>query len=145
MLCAGVGSQGAGSVENRLFCQMLLFFKRFGLVPNVLGPGINWDSKRARGLDSQIINSSNQPKVASFSPIAAPGVPNNPILGSIFLPPARNTDIMIQILPASLIHKDSTGVIDEFISDCDFAGDWASLVDLIHHVKFALEGAVLAH
>lgn len=108
-------------------------------IANILGPSILWRCPRACPLNAEVIDAPDEPKIASFAPVAAPGIADDPILHSIFFSPAIDADVMIFSQPASLIVEDASGVVEEFISDCHGASDWSALIDFIHDCCFSLE------
>jgi hypothetical protein len=111
----------------------------------VVGPSVAWDCPAASRFNTQIVNSSDQSEISLFSPIASPGIPDNPVLGPILLTPSDHTDIMIQLLPASLINKDTRSVINQVLSDSNGTCDWPTLIDLIHNIQLPIHKPILTH
>lgn len=125
------------------FFGRFIFRGEFGLVPLIFGPGIGRDSPRAISFNVEVVDSSDKSKGSSFSPVRAPGVPDNPIFGSIFFSPASDTNIMIFLKSSGFINEDASSIIFEFGSDSDCAGDGSSLEDFVHHVGFSFNQSIL--
>lgn len=69
----------------------LCFFSlRLCLIADVLGPSVLGNSPGAVVLDVEVVDAPNQPEVAAFAPIAAPRVPNDPVLDSVFFAPSSH-------------------------------------------------------
>lgn len=115
------------------------------LVSDVLGPSVGRRCPRAIVLDAQVVDASNESESAVFSPVSAPGIPDNPIFDSVFLSPASHADIMVFFNSAGVVDEDASSVVPERVGDCERASDWSSLIDLVDHCSLALHSAELFH
>lgn len=125
------------SVQRKFWLGLFGFW--LGFISDIFGPGVRRSGPWAGALNAEIVNSSNQSEISSFSPIAAPRVSNNPKFDSIFLPPSHNWNIVIQLFSASLVVEDSSSIVDQLLGDCNGAGNWSSLVDLVYHVALSAD------
>lgn len=105
-----------------------------GLVPDVLSPSVGGSCPWASALNTEVILSSDQSEVSSLSPVASPGVSDNPIFSSILFTPTSDWDIVVKFLPSGFIVEDTSGIVDKFSSYRDGTGDGSSLEDFVHHV-----------
>ena len=94
-------------------------------------------------LNSQIVDSSDESEGSVLTPVAAPGVADDPVLGSIFLSPASHADVVVLLHAASLVIENTARVVPELIGDGEGAGDGSALVDLVHHGSFSLDESEL--
>lgn len=106
---------------------------RFGLIPNILGPCINRHGPRAIPLNIQVISPPNDSEHAPLAPVASPGVSHFPVLGAILLSPPQHRHLVIPVHLTRRVDEYPASVVDELVGGCDAAGDWAALVDLVHH------------
>ena len=75
--------------------------------------------------------------------MVAPRVPDRPVLLTILDTIADNRDGVDQLLIASVITVDSTGVIFECRRHCDSTSNGSSLIDFVHHGFLTRDGTVL--
>ena len=84
------------------------------VIPFISAPCIFGHSPRTIAFDSKVINSSNQFKISTFSPIAAPWISDDPIFDSIFLSPTCNTYVMVIAFFSRLVDKNSPCIVVKF-------------------------------
>ena len=114
----------------------------FGFISDILCPSISWSGLWTWTLDTEIVDTSDQSEVSSFTPIASPWVSNNPIFSSVFYTPSSNGDIMVKTFASCIVNEDSTGVIEKFRRDSDNTTDWTSLEYFIDDVCFTINKSI---
>ncbi len=128
-------------LERALFIQRLL--RGFGLISDILGPGVGRDGPGAVSLNVKICDSPDDSEEPTFAPVNSPGVSYDPVLGSIFFSPSKHWYLMIKVFFSSGVNENATSVIDEFICSSDSARNGSALVDFVHHAVLAWNVAVL--
>ena len=114
-----------------------------GLVHLWVGPGVLWGGPVASLLDGDVVGASADSEETTFSPVLSPRVTHTPELLAVLLTIADDGDGVHLLLVASLVAVDATCVLLEGLWDGDSAGDWSTLVDLLHHFRLSLHGAEL--
>ena len=113
-----------------------LWFLNGGLrfISNVFGPCIDWCCPWAGALDSKVIDASDESEISFLPPVCSPRISNDPVFSSVFLTPSSYCNIVVLIFSSSFIIKNSSCVIQKFLSDCDNTTDRASLINFVHDV-----------
>lgn len=52
---------------------------------------------------------------------------------------------MVDFSGVGVVDEDSTGVVEELLSNSHSADNWSSLVDFVHHLGFSRDLSVLAN
>jgi hypothetical protein len=120
----------------------LLFRGKLGFVSDIFSPSVSWNSPRTISFNVEVVDSSDESKGSSFSPVGPPRIPDDPILSPVFFSPTSDTNIVIKFNSSSLINEDARSIVSKVVSNCDSASDWSSLVDLIHHISFSLQSTI---
>ena len=117
-----------------------------GLVPHLVGPGVDWGGPGAVGLDGDVVDATAHAEEAFFSPGGAPGVTDVPELLAVFIDaPADDGDQVDELLIASIITVDTTSVLFEGLWHGNVASDGTTLVNLLHHLLLSVVVAELVN
>ena len=132
----GLGIANRVGTVSAVVCWVVLLSVS-GLVSFCGGPGVGWSGPGAVALNGKVVLSSDELHEALFSPVSTPRVSNEPVWSSIFLAESNKADLVDNIDISGGVLKDSRSVVLHGISHGDSARNWASLVDLLHHVLLA--------
>lgn len=110
---------------------------------DVLSPGILNGGPGAVSLNSKVVDSSHNTEETLLTEVGTPGVSDGPVLGTILNTETDNRDIVDDVLVTSLVLEDTASVVLKGSWNSNTAGNWTSLVDLLHHGFLTLDLAVL--
>ena len=116
-----------------------------GLVGELVGPGVDWDSELALTLDGDVVHASHHSEESVLSPVGSPRVSNEPVLGSVLNSVSNHGNVVDNVQVSSGVVEDSASVLLESIRDGNSAGNGSSVVDFLHHGLFANDVAVLGN
>jgi len=111
-------------------------------VVNLWCPSVLRSSERAVGLNTDVVNSSEDFGETLFSPVRTPRVTHEPVLLSVLNSISNDRDSVNQVLVASLVFVNTSSVLFERVGYCDSTSDRSTLVDLLHHVSLSLDVTV---
>ena len=110
-----------------------------GLMPDSLGPGVLGSGPGAVALNGDVVGASADAEETILTPVGAPGVPDQPVWAAILLTVTDDGDVVDNVQVAGSVAVNSTSVVIKGLGHSDTASDGTSLVDLLHHVLFAID------
>jgi len=91
----------------------------------------------ARGFDTEVVGTSDDSEVTTFTIVRTPGVSNHPVLNSLFNTVTNDGNSMVEFSGTRLVVDDTAGIVKD-TSGIKSADDGTSLVDFVDHIGFAL-------
>jgi hypothetical protein len=92
----------------------------------------------ARGFNTEVVGTSDDSEVTTFTIVRTPGVSDEPVLNSLFNTVTDNGNSVVEFSGTGLIVDDTAGIVKK-TSGIKSADNGTSLVDFVDHIGFALD------
>jgi len=125
------------------FLDWFLGGNTFSTFSSWLGPSVDWCSKSAIALDSNIVDASNDSEKSVFTEVLTPGISDFPEFDTVFDTISDDGYVMNDIGIVGHVVENTSGIIFKCVRDGNTTSNGTSLVDLIHNGLFVLRNGVV--